>query len=151
MASAAETVYSQAAGWAEVDHGTRLARNVATGTEAANTPATRHHWARRLRLSSAAPPERQADPGQHHRVGQRVGPEELVVRIPPDLLGRVPAGQRLDGGGDAAPVAASDLRADRARCWPLAPPSQPSTVGVRSVSTTMPGCRVEAESSRPAW
>ena len=53
-ASATETAYSQAAGWADVDHGTRLARNVPTGTEAANTPATRHQRARRLRLSSVA-------------------------------------------------------------------------------------------------
>ena len=59
-ASAAETEYSQAAGCAAVDQGTRLARNVPTGTAAANTPAARHQRARRRRLSSAAP--RKASP-----------------------------------------------------------------------------------------
>ena len=54
-ASAIETAYSHPAGWADVDHGTRLARKVPAGTEAATTPATRHQRARRLRLSSAAP------------------------------------------------------------------------------------------------
>ena len=55
-ASATETAYSQAAGWAVVDQGTRLARKVPAGTEAANTPATRHPRARRLRLSSVPRP-----------------------------------------------------------------------------------------------
>src|SRR4029077_20638965 len=41
--------------------------------------------------------------------------EELVVRVPPYLLGRVPAGQRLDRGGERAPVAAGDVRADGLR------------------------------------
>ena len=54
-ASATATPYSQAAGWANRHHGTRLARKVPAGTETANTAATRHHRARRRRRSGAAP------------------------------------------------------------------------------------------------
>src|SRR5206468_2097291 len=51
-------------------------------------------------------------------------------------------------------VAASEPRSPRVTCAPTVcggtvPPSQPSTVGVRSVSTTRPGCRVETALSRP--
>src|SRR5580693_7444221 len=60
-------------------------------------------------------PEQQADGGQDARVGQRVGPEELVVRGPPDLFGGIPAGQPTDGGGQAlcstGAVTAGELRA----------------------------------------
>ena len=54
-ASPTASPYSDAAGWADRHHGHRLARKVATGTETANTPATRHHRARCLRLSGEAP------------------------------------------------------------------------------------------------
>ncbi len=69
-------------------------------------------------------PEGQPDRAQHRRVGQRVGPEELAVRVPPDLLGGVPAGQVLDGRGQAAPVAAGDVRADRLRRHGFAQPAE---------------------------
>ena len=85
-----------AAGWASCHHGTRLARNVPAGTAAANTPATRHPRARRLRRSAAAPQQASPIAASTRRVGQRVGPEERAVRGRPHLFGGVPADQRPD-------------------------------------------------------
>ena len=69
-------------------------------------------------------PEHQADGGQDARVGQRVGPEELVVRGPPDLFGGIPAGQPADGGGQGASVTAGELRADQPGRHALAQPAE---------------------------
>ena len=147
-ANATATPYSQAAGWANRHHGTRLARKVPAGTEAASTPAARHHLARRLRLSSAAPQNASPIPAI-----TAVSASAYVQKNSP-WEERHTCSATSRATSDSI-VAASVPRSPLVICAPTTPdgtarPSQPSAVGVRSVSTTMPGCLVEAASSRPA-
>ena len=147
-ASPTAVPYSATAGCADCDHGTRFARKVATGTEAANIPATRHHLARRLRLSSAAPQNASPIPAI-----TAVSASAYVQKNSPwEERHTCSAASRATSDPI---VAASVPRSPLVICAPTTPdgtarPSQPSTVGVRSVSTTMPGCLVEAAPSRPA-
>jgi hypothetical protein len=55
MAQAAASEYSSTAGCGSSHHGTRLARNVPTGTEPATTPATLAAARRRFLRSSGRP------------------------------------------------------------------------------------------------
>ena len=93
------------------------------------------------------PPPEQADADTGGRVQQGVRPEEDRVRARPHLGRGVLADQAAHGGGGGAPAGPGDLRPHHVRGDRLATPAQHG--GVRSVSTTIPGCRVDSASSRP--
>ena len=110
-------------------------------------PATAR--ARRRPLVRRRAPGRQADRGQHARRRPASRPRRTRRGYP-----ATPA-RRCPGRSGPRTVAASEPRSPRVTCAPtvcggtLLRRSQPSTVGVRSVSTTRPGCRVETALSRP--
>ena len=110
--------------------------------DGARDPPQRRPAAPPVRLTA---PEEQPDADEHDQVNRDVEPEEDFVCAHPDLGGRVLADEPAQGGASAP-------RPARVICEPGKPtgrgrPRQPSTVGVRSVSTTIPACRVEGASS----